>query len=154
MHESVFVKVKNFWKDYQNTRVRMKNKTALLDNHPKISVKVMVQAAQPIQQDLSIEKGNFIFLLPFLLQGTWWNTQLSFISMLSRHLNHPRLGENCLIVWLLHNIFTYIDKSMTTSVPVSFWHSSLQANAVTSFRILQSFMKKHEPFSEIFHFHF
>lgn len=41
-----------------------------------------------------------------------------------------------------------------TNVPVSFWHSILQANAETSFRILQSFMQKDGSFSEIFSFHF
>lgn len=45
MHESVFAKVKNFWKDYWNMWVKMKNKTVLLDNYPKTSVKLMVQAA-------------------------------------------------------------------------------------------------------------
>lgn len=105
----------------------MKNKTAPLDNHPKISVKLMVPAAWPTQQHLCIEKGNFVFLLLFLLQATWWNTQLSLTSMLSRHLSHPRQGENCSIVWSLHNIFTYTDKLMTASVPMSFWYSSLHA---------------------------
>lgn len=102
----------------------MKNKIALLDNHPKISVKLMVQAAWPTQQDLPIEKGNFIFLLPFLLQVMWCNTSFHSLQCFPDTSVIPGWEKT---VWLLHNIFNYIDKLMTTSVPVSFWHWSLQA---------------------------
>lgn len=42
----------------------MKNETVVPDKYPKISIKLMVQAAQPIQHDLSIERG-YLFCLYF-----------------------------------------------------------------------------------------